>query len=80
MKPKAYDYGRQPLRIPVHAEDRSAPSCAKCRHLVPSDTPGTEYACAKGHPFNPLECGQFSDASRQRDYFANFDYNGRWRR
>ena len=50
------------------AEERAVPSCAKCRNLQTGEPAG----CAKGHPFNPLGCGDFRDCSRQRDYFPHF--------
>lgn len=66
---KTHGYGRsKPQAPPVTAEDRSTPSCAKCRNLQTSEP----AACAKGHPFNPLACGSFSDSSRQRDYYPHF--------
>ena len=53
---------------PPPFSDATVPSCAKCRNL----TTGEPAACGKGHPFNPLACGSFRDASRQVDYFPNF--------
>lgn len=59
-----------PLRRPDPPpfSDATVPSCAKCRNLQT----GEPAACDKGHPFNPLGCGSFSDCSRQRDYFPHF--------
>ena len=60
-----------PLRRPDPPpfSDATVPSCAKCRNLTTADDVSQ---CSKGHPFNPLGCGSFRDASRQRDYFVNF--------
>lgn len=78
-----YDYGRQSygqaLRKPdVHPlEVKTEASCARCRNLR---TAGGETSCAASMPLDAASCSRFSDAGRQRDYFANFDYSGRFRR
>lgn len=46
--------------------DRGEPSCKKCRRLLTDTSP----TCSLGRELKP--CEEFSDASKQRDYFANF--------
>lgn len=73
---KTSGYGRSHPTPPApSAEERSTPSCAKCRNLETSEP----AACAKGHPFNPLKCGAFHDCSRERQFIPQ-PYDGRWRR
>lgn len=61
-------YGRHFKEAVVVKEERH--SCKKCRHCV-STKSGRSIVCDKGYVLEP--CEEFSDASRQRDYFSNYN-------
>jgi hypothetical protein len=72
-------YGRLPIKdYKAEKEASRTPSCSKCHH---AKTSGAELVCGhwKGHELDP-DCGDFDDVSRERNYYPNFDYDGRFRR
>ena len=69
---KTDGYGRSPevLQEPRNTGQR----CEKCKHCVYSDDTRS-MLCDKGRTFNPRNCEDYHDASIQRDYLANANYN-----
>jgi hypothetical protein len=68
----SWAYGRQKIRNYAQERDlASQPSCAKCRRLRTGDD-GAFCGSDPARALDAAECGEYSDCSRQRDYFPHF--------